>query len=193
MRKTVSRLSFLAVPLLLVACTPDATDDSANEQVTASEEDDGEPFDEATLDLQATGLIVPAQNGFEQLAVPFGSMRAATEATLANVLGDVVERGENDECGAGPTQTTSYRGLVLYFQDNEFVGYTAREPYVPKINRADMLADPAVTRVEDSTLGDEFTIGQPNADGISGIFAGDGTDENAPVEVLWAGVTCNFR
>ena len=193
MRKTVSRLSFLAIPLLLVACSPEAEEGGAADDAAAVEDEDGEPYDEATLDLQATGLIVPAQNGFEQLAVPFGSMRAATEATLANVLGDVSERGENAECGEGPMQTTSYRGIVLYFQDDEFVGYTAREPYVPEITRADMLADPAVTRIEDSTLGDEFMIGQESTDAISGIFAGDGTDEDAPVEVLWAGMTCNFR
>ena len=54
-----------------------------------------------------------------------------------------------------------------------------------------MLTDPAVTLVDGSTLGEEFTIGATGGPIISGLFAG--VEDTAPVEALWAGTNCLFR
>jgi hypothetical protein len=147
--------------------------------------------EQVTLDLQATGIIIPAQGALEQLEVPFGSARGPAEATLGAVAGAVVERGVNGECGAGPMEMTQFDGLVLNFQDDAFVGWSATAPYVPDLPRGEMLGDPAVALVEGSTLGEEFTIGDAGGPMISGLFAGSG--DGAAVETLWAGTNRVFR
>ncbi len=189
MSRNTSRLACFALPLfLLAACSQEPAADAEGD---APGTEDAQPLEDATLDLQATGIVVPAQNGFEQLDVPFGSMRVATETTLANVLGEIVEQGENTECGAGPLQFATYDGLTLYFLDDQFAGYMARTPYVPELSRAEMLADPGVAMTEGSTLGEEFTIGDTSGPVISGLFAG--TEDTDSVSALWAGTSCNFR
>ena len=177
--------AFAAPLLVLAACAPEAGDAEAPAEDAAA----AEPAEDATLDLQATGIVVPAQNGFEQLEVPFGSMRAATEATLGNLLGEPVQvvTQNPDDCQLSSVQ---YEGLIVNYADDQFVGYVASAPYVPDIDRASMLADPGVEVVEGSTLGEEFAIGSGNAT-ISGLFAGEGDD--AAVEALWAGENCIFR
>ena len=107
------------------------------------------------------------------------------------MAGEVQSRGENAECGAGPMQMTEYSRLTLNFQDDKFVGWFARAPYVPQLPRKEMLADPAVALVAGSTLGEEFTIGAKGAPIISGLFAG--AEDTAAVEALWAGTNCLFR
>lgn len=179
------RVAFLAMfPLLLAACNEEAEAPEAAETAAA-------PAPDLMLDLQATGIVVPAQGGAEQLDIPFGSTRAAAEATIASVAGAVESRGANAECGAGPMQMTEYARLTLNFQDDKFVGWFARAPYVPDMPRADMLADPAVALVDGSTLGEEFTIGTAGGPLISGLFAD--AAETAAVEALWAGTNCLFR
>lgn len=143
------------------------------------------------VDLQATGLVVPAQNGEEQMDVPFGSRRAAAEATLASVLGEVLDTGSNGECPAGPIESTTYEGLTLNYQDGVFVGWMAEAPYLPPETRAQMLAREDISLVEDSTLGEEFVLGDPMGLAIAGLFAGEGDD--APVERMWSGTNCIFR
>ncbi|WP_133303946.1 hypothetical protein [Aurantiacibacter aquimixticola] len=175
----------VATPLvLLAACAPEAEEAEAPVEEAAT----AEPAENATLDLQATGIVVPPQSGFEQLAVPFGSQRVATEATLGNVLGEATgSTAGGDDCALA---TTQYDGLTAAFSDDQFVGYYATAPYVPDLDRAAMIADSGVEMVEGSTLGEEFTIGSEGAL-ISGLFSGEG--EDATVEALWAGENCIFR
>jgi len=182
---SMPKIAYLALPLLaLAACSPEPAEDAEVSQAAA------EPMDNATLDLQATGIIVPPQNGFEQLDVPFGSMRAPTEVTLANVLGEVVERSEEaNDCGLGWTQ---YQGLTLNFSGDEFVGYWAEPPYVPELTRAEMLQDPGVELAEqEAAFEGEFLIVDPQSDGIGGIFTG--VEDDAAVRALWAGENCIAR
>ena len=145
----------------------------------------------ATIDLQASGLTVPAQDGDETMEVPFGSQRAAAEATLAGVLGEMVSRGGSGNCPSRTLSNTEYAGLTLYFADDRFVGWFASDPYIPVATREDMLSAGGAVMVEGSTLGSEFTIGDPQGRVISGLFDGDG--EGATVENLWAGEACIFR
>lgn len=181
------RLALLALPLMLVACG-DAPGEGgqgiAPEPPTAEQ-----ALAEAALELQGTGIVIPAQAGFEELAVPFGSARAPTEATLGNVLGTAIdETAEPDDCGL---TYTAYDGLTLYFRNDEFVGYRAEAPYVPDTTRAQMLADENISLVENSSLGEEFVIGAAEGPDIAGMFTGAGDD--AEVEALWAGETCIAR
>ncbi|KLE35753.1 hypothetical protein [Aurantiacibacter luteus] len=182
------RTAFLSLALALAACTP-AADDSADTATdagasTAEVSDDG--ADAApragTLDLLATGITVPAQGGFEEYSVPFGSPRAATETTLGTVLGEPRAANQPNDCGL---TTTSYEGMALHFRDDEFVGWYANAPYVPQLSREEMLADPAV-EMADSTIDGEFTI-ERGGQIISGVFAGD------EVRGLWAGDNCIAR
>ena len=182
------RLVILAVlPMLLTACQQ-AAEAPEGEAVAA---ETAAPAEDATLDLQATGIVIPAQGGAGQLDIPFGSGRAAAEASIGSVAGAVERRGENGECGAGPMQITEYDALVLHFQQDKLVGWSASAPYVPQLTRAEMLADPAVALLEGSTLGEEFTIGTEGGPVISGLFTG--ADDNAAVETLWSGASCVFR
>ncbi len=178
-------LALLALPLMLVACNGDAPGEGG--QGTPSE---AEPTAElpATLDLQAGGIIVPPQNGFEQLDVPFGSLRVATEATLTNVLGDPVEQGGPNDCGL---TFTAYDGVTLNFREDEFVGYWAEAPFVPELTRSEMLGDAGVSLMEDSTIENEFLIGDPDGAAIAGVFTG--AEDGAAIRALWAGENCIAR
>ncbi len=178
------RFALIALPLMLAACG-----DAPGEGGQGGTPETPAGLEDAVLDLQATGIIIPAQAGFERLEVPFGSNRAATEATLANIIGAHTEQAAAPDCGEDVTRL-SYDGLTIYFDDGAFVGYVAQAPYVPEISRAEMLSDSAVALVEDGTLGEEFTIGAGD-EIISGMFSGE--DDGAAVEALWAGESCIFR
>lgn len=178
-------LAAMLLPVVLSACQPADEGDGTQAAGQASEA----PAQTA-LDLQPTGIVIPAQGGFEELTVPFGSNRAATETTLGAVLGEPTQRSAMDECPVGPVMTTSYEGMVLTFQDDAFVGYQARAPYMPGTTRAEMVADPMVSLVDGSSLGEEFTIGEGETL-ISGLF--DGAGDDARIETLWAGANCIFR
>ena len=179
----------LTPALVLCACDAGITSDEIATPPTADAAPELGPKD--SIDLQAGGLAVPAQDGDEVLEVPFGSMRAAAEATLADVLGEVVSRTENAECGAGPLQLTQYNGLTLNFQDGRLVGWFARDPYLPTALRDELLAGDGIVMVPESTLGEEFEIGDPPGAAISGVFASE--DSDAKVTGLWAGTNCLFR
>lgn len=189
----------LALAMLLSACGSEPSPDDAGPAGATAEETAVEaaaapPAANATLDLEADGIVIPAQGGAgqaEQMALPFGTMRAAAEMTLQSIVGSPLARGRNEECGAGPIDMTEYDGLTLHFQDDRLVGYYATAPYVPVLTREDMLKDPAVAPVPESTLGAEFTIGNPQVATIGGLFAN--ASDDARIESLWAGTTCTFR
>ena len=181
----MKRLVLCALPLLLAACGEPA---NAPEE-SAPENGALEPMENAVLDLQGTGIVVPEQAGFEELAVPFGSARAPTEATLANYVGSATDESDTpNECGLTFTQ---YQGLTLNFRDGEFVGYWAEAPYVPELPRAEFLTTDGVTLIEDSTIDNEFVIGDPNTPTIGGVFDGEGDD--AAIRALYAGENCIAR
>lgn len=181
------RLALIALPLTLAACGDAPGEGGQGIQPEAPSA--AEAMADATLELQGTGIVVPAQAGFEELAVPFGSARAPTEATLGNVLGGALdETSEPNDCGL---TYTAYEGLTLNFRNDEFVGYWAEAPYVPETTRAQMLAGDNIAMVDDSTVGEEFVIGAPEGPDIAGLF--NGTGDDAEVQSLWAGENCIGR
>ncbi len=181
-------LLLLPLSLALAACSPGGEGEQAQQQPDSPVAVDKLKH---LVDLEAVGLSVPPQAGDEQMDVPFGSRRAAAEATLASVLGEVLETGANAECPAGPVETTSYEGLTLNYQEGVFVGWMATAPYLPPQGRRELAGRDDLTLVEDSTLGEEFAIGDPAALSISGLF--DGAGDDARVARMWAGVNCIFR
>lgn len=148
----------------------------------------------AAVELRSEGLAAGAE------AFYFAAGKAEVEAALARVLGPALRSGENPECGAGPVVFTDFAGgLTVHFQDDRLVGWNWHAPQdgdAPATGnlglagnvqlgaaRGVVEAARGFARVEDSTLGEEFALG----DQIGGFIAGD------KVEMLYAGTQCFFR
>ena len=187
MNRSAALIATIALPLLLAACgdadiAPADTDQTPETGVI-------EPMADAVLDLQGTGIVLPEQGGFEELAIPFGSARSPAEATIANYVGSATDESEEpDDCGLTFTQ---YQGVTLHFREDVFVGYWAEAPYIPETTREAFLQQDGIALVEDSTLDHEFTIGDTRTPVISGTF--DGDSEDAGIQRLWAGEICLAR
>ncbi|MCP5397563.1 MAG: aspartate-semialdehyde dehydrogenase [Sphingomonadaceae bacterium] len=175
------RLLILASALALAACS------DAGDPAGEASGDGSTPVAQASAQLGANGITLTG--GAEDVLVAFGTPRAEAEATLVPLLGEPQSRDANPECGAGPMEFSNYEGLTLNFQDGTLVGWFAKgAPYLPSETRAE-LGD-AATPFADSTIGEEFTMGEREAI-VSGLFASD--DADAPVTDLWAGTNCIFR
>lgn len=118
--------------------------------------------------------------------IPFGTSRAQTLAALA--FRRVPKTGTNSECGAGPLDTADWPdGFGLYFQDGKFAGWKAGDRSQgavataagigPGSTRA-ALEDAYAAKVEETTLGTEFTAGA-----LSGIL--DGAGPTARITDMW--------
>lgn len=130
--------------------------------------------------------------------VKFGQPMKAAVAAIDGMLGPGSKPQVNGECGAGPIAFVKWPGgLSGLFQDDRFVGWSIDNDS-PKgtfvtdkaigvgSTKAELLAAYPDTKIEESTLGQEFTTG-----GYDGILSGKGAD--AKVETLWAGTSCVFR
>lgn len=145
------------------------------------------------VNLDATGITVPAQGDIEANIIPFGTVRANAEDALHAALGSVKDRQGNAGCPAGPMSSTKYDGITLNFQKDKFVGWFADGgDYLPDLPRAELAeASGGLTRVDESTLGVEYFAGENEGSTISFLFAGEGEDANP--SAMWAGVNCIFR
>ena len=162
--------------------------------VEPTPEASADPLEAATKDsvqLGGGGIVVPAQNGEEQLEVPFGSMRDAAETTLAAVLGERTGTNTLEECPMGPAMTSDYADMVLTFQDDRFVGWMAEGQYLPTETLGAFKVQDGVTAVEESTLGAEYTMGADGGPIITVLFDGEG--DEATASKMWAGANCIFR
>ena len=96
-------------------------------------------------------------------------------------------------------QFTTFAGLKLNFQDDKFLGWAAEnDPKLttmdgigPGTKRSEVEAARKVTIIPDSTLGAEFSLGDPEQNAIGGFF--ESSDKSARVASLYAGLTCFFR
>ena len=186
--RLIALLAPVALGSALLACSPQ--DEATGGEVP--EATDG-GITKRVVNLDASGITIPPQDGDAEMVVPFGSVRAATEDTLSAALGSIKDRQVNGECPAGPIRSTNYDGITLNFQKDKFVGWFANGgDYLPDASRAELTGDRAdMTAVEDSTLGAEYIIGSEGGSTISLLFA-DKTESAQPT-AMWAGVNCLFR
>ena len=148
------------------------------------------------LNLAPDELTLVLDNGSAR-HVSFGMAQAAALTMVAASLGNPIEEGQNEECGAGPLGFAAFRGgLSLYFEDGKFAGWdvdgrdggkfsTANGVGIGSTRKQIEAASP-VALVPDSTIGIEFTIGE-----MSGLLSA--RTPEATVTNLWAGTTCIAR
>jgi hypothetical protein len=197
MRKLIT----LAMIGLLAACkpapdkTPAATETAAPPVPAAKA--DGPAAATTAVSLDGEGLRFIDKTSGKASLLAFGVPRAQAETALANVAGKADDRSTNDECGAGPMQFTRYDAMTLNFQDDKFVGwFLGNEPGAAAYStasgttRAKAGESVSIIDVEDSTLGEEFSIGTGD-NVVGGMFAAPG--DGAKIDALFAGVNCFFR
>lgn len=199
------KFTTLTMVALLAACKPAADKAPAAPETTAPPvpevKADGPAAATTAVSLDGEGLRFIDKSSGKASLLAFGVPRAQAEAALANVAGQADDRSTNDECGAGPMQFTRYDAMTLNFQDDKFVGwFLGNEPGAAAYStmsgiaigttRAKAGASVSIVDVEDSTLGEEFSIGTGD-NAIGGMFAAPG--DAAKIDALFAGVNCFFR
>ncbi|MDJ0977962.1 MAG: aspartate-semialdehyde dehydrogenase [Erythrobacter sp.] len=137
--------------------------------------------------LRGQGLVAGPE------AFYFAAGRSEVEAALQPILGEPVEISENAECGTGTMQFTEYTGgFIVNFQRGNLVGWNTSDKFgatrvVGEVQigtpRAEAQNADGFFAIEDSTLGDEFALG--NA--MGGFF------EDDEVVMLYAGAQCFSR
>ncbi|MBB4637590.1 hypothetical protein [Longimicrobium terrae] len=151
--------------------------------------------------LDGEGLrLVDSKTGSTRL-LAFGADSAAALQALTTAWGAPAERAAQPDCGAGPLTSIRWpNGLTVLVQEAKFTGWSATAPRQPVpagravqtmsgvgagSTRGEVEGAYAIN-VSKTTLGTEFQAGA-----MSGVFA-DSTP-GAPVEVLWAGMSCVYR
>jgi hypothetical protein len=146
------------------------------------------------VELQPDGLAAGAEAFF------FAAGQKEVETALAKSLGPLLRTGANEECGAGPVTFTDFAGgLTVHFQEGRLVGWNwhlSQDGDTPPTGtvtlagevqvgsaRAVAEAAPGFAKIEGSTLGEEFALGER----IGGFITAD------KVEMLYAGTQCFFR
>lgn len=199
------KLMGVTMLVLLAACKP-AAEKPADEAVPTAPampeaKADGPAAATTAVSLDGQGLRFVDKNNGRTSLLAFGTPRGQAEEALARVAGQADDRSSNAECGAGPMEFTRYDAMTLNFQDGKFVGwFLGNEPGADQYStmsgigigttRAQASESAVLTDVEDSTLGEEFTIGGGDA-ALGGMFAAPGDD--ATIDALFAGTNCFFR
>ena len=147
-----------------------------------------------TVELRGEGLSAGPE------AFYFAAGKNEVETALAKALGQPLRSGDNPECGAGPMSFTDFAGgLTAHFQEGRLVGWNWHAPQdgdTPASGTVTLAGDvqlgsarsipaaaPGFAKVEGSTLGEEFALGEA----IGGFIKAD------QVEMLYAGTQCFFR
>lgn len=179
----------LAGALALAGCDTGAAPDAA-----ATGEAAQAPVAANVVELRGDGLSAGPESFF------FAAGQSEVEAALAKALGPKLRGGENPECGAGKMAFTDYAGgLTAHFQEGKLVGWNWHLPQDGDAAasgtislagtvqlggpRAAVEAAPGFAKVEGSTLGEEFMLGET----LGGFIKGD------RVEMLFGGTQCFFR
>lgn len=195
----------LALLALLAACKPAADSAPADKEPAAppvpEAKADGPAAATTAVSLDGEGLrFVDKATGKTSL-LAFGIPRAEAEQALARVMGKEDDRRTDDQCGAGPMEFTRYDAMTLNFQDGKFAGwFLGNEPGAENYStmsgiavgtpRAKAAASVKLVAIEDSTLGEEFSLGEGEK-AVGGMFAAPGDD--ARIDALFAGMNCFFR
>ena len=159
------KFTTLAMVALLAACKPAADKAPVDADPVApavpEAKADGPNAATTAVSLDGEGLRFIDTNSGKTSLLAFGVPRAQAETALANVAGQQDDRSTNAECGIA-------------------IGTT----------RAKAAESVSIVDLEDSTLGEEFSIGTGD-NVIGGMFAAPG--DTAKIDALFAGTNCFFR
>ncbi|WP_260581379.1 hypothetical protein [Sphingopyxis sp. PET50] len=198
-------LTTLVLIGLLAACKPAADSAPADSDPVAppvpEAKADGPAAATTGVALDGEGLRFVDKASGKASLLAFGVPRAQAEEALARVAGTLDDRSTNEECGAGPMDFTRFDAMTLNFQGGKFVGwFLGNEPGADQystlsgiaIGTARAKAAESVTLVmmEDSTLGEEFSLGSGD-NTVGGMFAAPG--DAAKIDALFAGANCFAR
>ncbi len=190
---------------LLAACKPTTDKAPADAEPAAppvpAAKADGPAAATTAVSLDGEGLRFIDKSSGKASLLAFGVPRAQAETALANVAGKEDDRSTNAECGAGSMEFTRYDAMTLNFQDGKFVGwFLGNEPGAARYSTASGIAidttrakakeSVSIVDLEDSTLGEEFSIGTGD-NVVGGMFAEPG--DAAKIDALFAGTNCFFR
>lgn len=201
-------LGALAALTLLAACNSEpannivALNEAANitvpETVAGANSVTAEVAETAVpaLNLAPDELTLVLANGSAR-HVTFGMGKAEATQMVTAALGSPIEQATNEDCGAGALDYAAFRqGLSLYFDDGKFAGWDLDGRENGKFSTANGIgigmtrtaleAAAGPVKVEESTIGQEFMIGE-----MSGLLSSAGAD--GKVTNLWAGVSCIAR
>ena len=198
-------LTTLVLIGLLAACKPAADKAPADRDPVAppvpEAKADGPAAATTAVSLDGEGLrFIDKANGKASL-LAFGVPRAQAEEALARVMGTLDDRSTNEECGAGTMDFTRFDAMTLNFQQGKFVGwFLGNEPGADQYStlsgigigttRAKAAESVKLVAIEDSTLGEEFSLGE-GENAVGGMFAAPG--DAAKIDALFAGMNCFFR
>lgn len=188
-------LPVLAIAAALAACGEPPTTKVPPEPV-APAAPPAAPAAKPQVSLDGEGLRLVSETGSTSL-LAFAVPEAQAITALTAALGPPGERVTNPDCGAGPIDFLEWSNdLQALFQDGKFVGWSlgrdgAKGPTTMNgigvgSTRTALNEAFSDTKVEETTLGQEFTAG-----GLSGILSSGAPD--ATVETVWAGMSCVFR
>jgi hypothetical protein len=196
----------LALVASLAACKPAAekpaaADDTVDAPPMPEAKADGPAAATTAVSLDGEGLRFVDKNNGKTSLLAFGVPRAQAEEALARVAGKADDRSTNEECGAGPMEFTRFDAMTLNFQEGKFVGwflgnengaseYSTMSGIGIGTTRAKAKESVSIVDVEDSTLGEEFSIGS-GENVVGGMFAEPG--DAAKIDALFAGTNCFFR
>ena len=148
-------------------------------------------IDETSLYLAPNGLET-ARSGF--LAMDVTSRSAIIEVASA-AWGTPLSEYSMEECGYGEMEFAEFEsGVTLAFDGDAFIGWMtepdAKARFANGIGAGSPVAElntiGGPIEAFESSIGHEFAAGA-----VFGVAAGPGT--NAPIEMLWSGVSCIFR
>ena len=183
----------LAAVLALAACGRDETAQADNQAAAMPAANAAAPAPNASTEAAAAAPAAPvytlAGNGLLP-GLAFGMPRNEAVQAARAAFGTPTGREHNEECGEGPMDFISFRGLQLGFNEGRLTGWSLSGSD-PVLRSARGLAIGAPRSVlgeaeidRESTLGLEFFV-----DDIGGLL----DERGERIEALWAGDVCQFR
>lgn len=181
---------------LLAACDKAPVDEATvKAPPPASEQAPAAGNAELRLALDGAGLRVFNSSSGSARAIEFGTRKTEFLDLLEKVVGQAaVKQGNNEDCGA--TNATWSNGLVTWFQNDQFVGWSISQDQPSplrtangiglEMTRAELENSGTVVQVAESTIGTEFSAGN-----VAGLLSSSNTD--GVVSNMWAGQVCIAR
>src|SRR3989344_5161414 len=191
-------VSTLVMIGLLAACKPAADKAPVDADPVApavpEAKADGPNAATTAISLDEEGLRFIDKNNGKTSLLAFGVPRAQAEEALARVAGTLDDRSTNEECGAGTMEFTRYDAMTLNFQEGKLFGwflgnepgadlYSTMSGIAIGTTRAKAAESVKLVAIEDSTLGEEFTLGA-GENSVGGMFAAPG--DAAKIDALFA-------